>query len=71
MVQSQNAAGNYILASASNISAALSAGASSGLPAGTASWTTVSIVDNIFNNASATQCLPNYHYDLCLGISRT
>ena len=54
----QNAAGNYILANISNINAALSAGASSGLPAGSASWTTVSIVDNIFTNTTATTVYP-------------
>jgi phosphate transport system substrate-binding protein len=54
----QNAAGNFILANVSNIAAALQAGASTGLPAGSASWTTVSIVDNIFTNASATNVYP-------------
>ncbi|MGD0645614.1 MAG: phosphate ABC transporter substrate-binding protein PstS [Candidatus Bathyarchaeia archaeon] len=50
----ENAAGNFILANVSNIGAALSAGASSGLPAGNAKWTSVSIVDNIYSNTTAT-----------------
>ena len=51
----QNAAGNYILANVTNIQAALAAGASAGLPAGNAAWSTVSIIDNIFTNTAATQ----------------
>ncbi len=54
----ENAAGNFILANVTNIAAALQAGATMGLPAGSASWTTVSIVDNIFTNASATNVYP-------------
>jgi phosphate ABC transporter phosphate-binding protein len=54
----QNAAGNYILANVSNIAAALSAGASSGLPAGNATWTSVSIVDNIYGNTTASNVYP-------------
>ena len=54
----ENAAGNFILANVTNIAAALSAGASTGLPAGSASWTSVSIVDNIFSNTSATTVYP-------------
>jgi len=53
----QNAAGNFILANVSNIAAALQTGASM-LPAGSASWTPVSIVDNIFSNTSATTVYP-------------
>jgi phosphate transport system substrate-binding protein len=53
----QNAAGNYILANVSNIAAALSAGGSS-LPAGNESWTTVSIIDNTYNNSTATTIYP-------------
>ena len=45
-------------ANVSNIAASLQAGASSGLPAGSASWTSVSIVDNIFTNTSATTVYP-------------
>ncbi|HUK85881.1 MAG TPA: phosphate ABC transporter substrate-binding protein PstS [Candidatus Acidoferrum sp.] len=54
----QNAAGNFILANVANIAAALTAGASTGLPAGSASWTTVSIVDNVYTNTSATTAYP-------------
>jgi len=54
----QNAAGNFILANVSNIAAALSAGASSGLPSGNAAWSSVSIVDNIFTNTAATTVYP-------------
>jgi phosphate ABC transporter phosphate-binding protein len=54
----QNAAGNFILANVTNIAAALQAGASSGLPAGNAEWTNVSMVDNIYNDAAATNIYP-------------
>ena len=54
----ENAAGNFILANVTNIAASLAAGASSGLPAGSASWTTVSIVDNIYTNTTATTAYP-------------
>ena len=57
----QNAAGNWILASAStNVVAALQAGASSGLPAGNNvnAWANFSIIDNIYGNASATTVYP-------------
>jgi phosphate ABC transporter phosphate-binding protein len=54
----RNAAGNFILANVTNIAAALQAGASSGLPAGNASWTRVSMVDNIYNDAAATNIYP-------------
>jgi phosphate ABC transporter phosphate-binding protein len=54
----QNAAGNFILANVTNIAAALQAGASSGLPAGNAAWTNVSIIDNIYNDAAATNIYP-------------
>ena len=54
----QNAAGNYVLANVSNIAAALQAGASSGLPAGNAQWTSVSMVDNVYNNATANNIYP-------------
>ena len=65
----QNAAGNFVLANVTNIAAALEAGASAGLPAGNASWTTVSIVDNIYANTTATNSLPNCNIDLRFGIS--
>jgi phosphate ABC transporter phosphate-binding protein len=54
----QNAAGNYILATVTNIAAALQAGAAAGLPAGNAAWTSVSIVNNIFNDTAATTVYP-------------
>ncbi len=54
----QNAAGNYILANVTNIAAALQAGAAAGLPAGNAAWTSVSIVNNIFNDTSASTIYP-------------
>jgi phosphate ABC transporter phosphate-binding protein len=54
----QNAAGNFILANVTNIAAALQAGASSGLPAGNAEWTNVSMVDNIYNDAAVTNIYP-------------
>jgi phosphate transport system substrate-binding protein len=53
----QNAAGNYMLANLTNISNALSAGAST-LPAGNAQWTTVSIIDSIYNNTAAANAYP-------------
>ena len=54
----RNAAGKFILANESNIAAAAAAGASAGLPAGDASWTGVSIINNIFNNTSASTAYP-------------
>jgi phosphate transport system substrate-binding protein len=54
----QNAAGNYILANVTNTASALQAGASSGLPAGNSTWTSVSIIDNIYNNTAATDAYP-------------
>jgi phosphate ABC transporter phosphate-binding protein len=54
----QNAAGNYILADTPNMIVALQAGASDGLPQGNASWTTVSMVDNIYTNTTATTAYP-------------
>jgi ABC-type phosphate transport system substrate-binding protein len=53
----ENAAGNFILANDSNIAAALAAGATS-LPAGNASWTGVSIIDNTYKDTSATSIYP-------------
>jgi phosphate transport system substrate-binding protein len=54
----KNAAGNFILANLTNIAAAAQSGASVGLPAGNAPWTHVSIIDNIFNDTSATNAYP-------------
>ena len=65
----QNSAGTYVLANVANIAAALQAGASAGLPAGNATWTSVSIVDNIYGNTTATTRLPNCNDDLRFGIS--
>jgi len=47
----RNAAGNFILANLTNIASAMQAGGS-GLPAGNAQWTKVSIIDNIFNDTT-------------------
>ncbi len=53
-----NAAGNYISATDTTISNAVQAGASAGLPAGTAQWSSVSIADAIYNDTAATQAYP-------------
>lgn len=47
----RNGAGNFVLANLTNIAAAMQAGGS-GLPAGSAQWTKVSIIDNIFNDTT-------------------
>ena len=63
----KNAAGNYIIATgctsgsnctASTIAAAVQAGASVGLPTGNGVWTPVSIINNIYNDTSATTAYP-------------
>jgi phosphate transport system substrate-binding protein len=54
----KNAAGNFILANETYIQDAVVAGAASGLPAGNASWTNVSIIDKIYNNSTATYAYP-------------
>jgi phosphate ABC transporter phosphate-binding protein len=55
----QNAAGNFILANVSNIAGALQAGDNAvPLPAGNAPWTSVSIVNDIFNDSSAATIYP-------------
>jgi phosphate transport system substrate-binding protein len=54
----QNAAGKYIMPTTADMEAALAAGASSGLPAGNQAWTSVSIIDKTYNNASATTIYP-------------
>jgi phosphate ABC transporter phosphate-binding protein len=54
----QNAAGNFIIANVSNIAATLQAGATAGLPAGNAQWSSVSIIDNTYNNKTATTIYP-------------
>jgi phosphate transport system substrate-binding protein len=55
----QNAAGNFILPSVTTAQAALTAGATN-LPAGDnmAAWSSVSIIDNIFSDAAATNAYP-------------
>ncbi len=53
----QNAAGKFILANLTNIGEAINAGAT-GLPAGNAQWTNVSVIDNIFNDKAATYAYP-------------
>jgi phosphate transport system substrate-binding protein len=53
----KNAAGNFILANLTNIAGALQAGGS-GLPAGNAQWSAVSIIDNIFNDTTDTGIYP-------------
>ncbi len=54
----QNAAGNFVLANLTNIASALQAGGTSGLPAGNAQWSSVSIIDSIFNNTAAATVYP-------------
>jgi ABC-type phosphate transport system substrate-binding protein len=57
-----NGAGNAILASAANndanIEATLTAGAAAGLPAGSASWSSVSIIDNTYKDTTDTGIYP-------------
>lgn len=54
----QNAAGNFVLANLTNIAAAVSIGASSGLPPASGIWTPVSIINSIFNDTAATNVYP-------------
>ncbi len=53
-----NAAGNYVLANLTNIASAVAAGASSNLPAGNGVWTSVSIINNIYNDTKDTSIYP-------------
>ncbi len=53
----QNAAGNFITANLTTIASAATAGAS-GLPAGNAAWSTVSIINSVFNNTSVKNLYP-------------
>ncbi len=53
----ENAAGNFIQATDTNIAATLAAGATN-LPAGSASWTGVSIIDNTYKDATDTTIYP-------------
>jgi len=54
----QNAAGRFVLANLTNIQAAVSAAGSAGLPPGNGVWTSVSIIDNIFNDTKDTTVYP-------------
>ncbi|MDV3278715.1 MAG: phosphate ABC transporter substrate-binding protein PstS [Nitrososphaerales archaeon] len=54
----QNAAGKFILANLTNAQAAVQAGGTAGLPAGSAQWTSVSIINNIYNDTAATNVYP-------------
>jgi phosphate transport system substrate-binding protein len=56
--QVENSAGNYIRANLTNIGEAVAAGATTGLPAGNGTWTPVSIINNIYNDTSATYAYP-------------
>ncbi len=53
----QNAAGNFIIANVNNIQASLSAGAGS-LPAGNQAWSSVSVIDSIYNDKTDTGIYP-------------
>jgi len=53
----ENDAGNFIQATDTNIAATLAAGATN-LPAGSASWTGVSIIDNTYKDATDTTIYP-------------
>jgi phosphate transport system substrate-binding protein len=54
----ENAAGNFIKANDTNIAATLAAGAVAGLPAGNATWTGVSIIDNTYKDTTDTTIYP-------------
>jgi phosphate transport system substrate-binding protein len=54
----QNAAGNFMTANDTTVAATVQAGAASGLPAGNATWTKVSIINNIYNDTAATNAYP-------------
>jgi phosphate transport system substrate-binding protein len=54
----KNAAGNYILANLTNTQLAIQAGGTGGLPTGNEKWTSVSIINNIFNDTQATNAYP-------------
>jgi len=54
----ENAAGNFIQADDTNIAATLAAGAAAGLPAGSATWTGVSIIDNTYKDTIDTTIYP-------------
>lgn len=54
----RNAAGSFVLANLTNIQLAVQAGGTAGLPAGNAQWTTVSIIDSIFNDTKDANIYP-------------
>jgi phosphate transport system substrate-binding protein len=54
----KNAAGNFVIANSTTVVAAVSAAASLALPAGNQSWASVSIIDSIFHNSTATLAYP-------------
>jgi len=54
----QNHAGHFVLANLTNINLAVQAGASAGLPAGNAQWSSFSIINNIYNDSMDTQIYP-------------
>ena len=53
-----NGAGNYVLANLTNVAAAVAAGASGPLPAGNGVWSSVSIINNIFNDTTHSTVYP-------------
>jgi len=53
-----NAAGNYVLANLTNIAAAVAAGGSANLPAGSGVWSTVSIINAIYNDTADASIYP-------------
>ncbi len=54
----QNHAGTFVLANLTNIAAAVQAGASAGLPAGNAQWSSFSVIDSIFNDSADANIYP-------------
>jgi phosphate transport system substrate-binding protein len=54
----RNGAGNFVLANLTNIQQAVQVGGTAGLPAGNAQWTTVSIINNIYNDTKDTSIYP-------------
>lgn len=54
----RNAAGNFMNANQTTVSATVQAGAASGLPAGNGTWTGISIINNIYNNTAAVNAYP-------------
>ncbi len=54
----QNAAGNFVLANATTTSAAVAAASTASFPSGNQSWASVSIVDLLLKNTTATNAYP-------------